>query len=336
MHKNQGFITIMSLLAMGIMLTFSLFLIYMSNMEYIIISSSKDNIQAYYSAESKIYMVLDMDEYYDLLLAKVKQYLRTGRIANYEDRIIEIEDEHLLEGDKNNKLSLEFDIEDNRRILELSTSGSCNKITNHLMAKIYLLNDFYEMGIPIISEDSIDEERLDEYIDYIDDMEDKIGVPTEEAKVIGIDGSKYEKINIITKINGEKHVEFFRNDIGTPRKTINIEKGKNIFLVAKDVCILAEEGLDKVNLNGSFYIEGNLQIATNAEVDGILIINNGNLVIEPPVELKWNGLVLLKDCMGEGFQENNVEVNYDEKTIKPCGVDLPGFIDLKIKLIKRK
>lgn len=341
MHKKEGFITIISLLVMSIVLIFSLFLIYISNMEYLILNSSKNNIQAYYSAESKIHMILDMDEYYTLLLPRIIEYLETGRLSKYKDKKIKIDDKHLLTGDKNGTVNLEFNIEDNRRILELSTSSSYNNITNNIISKVYLLNDLYEMGIPILSESSIRTDRLKEYTDYLDDLQKEIKPPTNIKDIIGIDGSNYERIDIITKTNGSKYVEFFRNDIATPVKSEPVGKNK-IFLVAKgndfkpiEVCIFAEESLDKVKLEGTFYIEGgSLQISSNAIIDGILIIDNGCMKIEPLMELEWNGLILFKDYMGKEIDEDYVKVKYDESVIKRTGVYLPGFIDPVIKLIK--
>lgn len=342
MYRNQGFVTIISLLVMGIILIFSLFLIYISNMEYLILNSSESSTQAYYAAESKLYMILKMEDYYKVLLPRVEEYLKTGRLANHKDKSMKIEERHLLEGDKNGTVKLDFYIESNRRILELSTSSSYNGITNEVISKIYLINNFFEMKTPTVSENSINKDKLEDYIDYMDNLQREIVVPLYDRDIVGVDGSNYERVNIITKLNGKTYAEFFRNDIEVPVKR-EVIGNKGIFLVAKSndlkpvkVCILAEEGIDKVTLEGTFYIEGDLQISSNAEVDGILIINNGSITTESLIELNWNGLVLLKDYIGQELEDDYINVHYDEKVIKRCGVHLPGFIDPTIKVIKRK
>lgn len=58
MDKNRGFISANALFIMMIILISALFLIYTYNQEYLIINSSKNNIQTYYLAESKIHLVL--------------------------------------------------------------------------------------------------------------------------------------------------------------------------------------------------------------------------------------------------------------------------------------
>ena len=59
MFNNHGFVSIISLFVMAIILVSSVFLIYVSKLEYIILNSGRNGMQANYLAESKIYSVLN-------------------------------------------------------------------------------------------------------------------------------------------------------------------------------------------------------------------------------------------------------------------------------------
>lgn len=338
MHWDQGFVTIISLIVMGIILAFSLLLIYMINIEYFLVNSSHDSIQTYYLAESKIHSVLNIKCYYDQLLSTIEEYLKTGK---FDTKAIEIKKEHLLKEDGNRKVELGFDIEDDRRILKLSSSSRYNGIQNNLVSKLYMLNDFYEMGIPIVSENSIDRDNLEVYIGYMDMLREEMEVPFDAKYTIGIDGSGYKKIDIIVEPNGDMFAEYFGDDIETPRRREYVgrnHENDRIFLVAKDdglgpknVRIITGEGVDKGVIKGTFYIEGDLWVLGDVDIEGILIIDNGTIIVDPSIKLFCSGLMLSRDCILEG---DSIRIEYDRSVIKRCGVHIPGFIDLKMKLIK--
>ncbi|NLJ78035.1 MAG: hypothetical protein GX329_01600 [Tissierellia bacterium] len=340
MHYNRGFVVINSLLVMSIILIFSSFLFYMANMEYLILGSSQDSVQVYYLAESKIYTVLNMEYYHDLLSLRIEEFLKTGI---FDTRPIDIRTQDLLMEDGNRKVDLAFDIEDDRRILKLTTFSEYNGIRHNLMSKLYILNDFYELGIPMVSEYNVPGDRLKDYNDYMDALQEQIRVPFDARYTIGIDGSDYDRINIVVEANGDAYAEYFRDDIEIPKKREYIgAKNENdrIFLVAKPdnlrsktICIVADEGVDRAVLKGTLYIEGDIWILGNVDIEGILIIDNGSIIVDPSMEFHCNGLMLTRNFSFEG---DNIAINYDAKKIKRCGVHIPGFIDLRMKLIKRK
>lgn len=342
MLKNQGFISVISLLIMSIILIFALSLSYISKLEYLILNSSKDNIQAYYAAEGKIYMVLNKEKhYYDQLLSRIERYIKLGRSGDPYDYKIIIDDEDLIEGDRIDNVKVRFFMENSKRILELEAPSSYNGITKKLVAKIIILNDFFEMGIPIVSEDSIGDDKVEEYSNYMDNIQREIKIPDHDKNIIGIDASDYDSIKIIKGLDGKINIRFFRNNIENPIKKQILEDG-HIFLVAKNqkiepitVSILSENNLDNVALEGVLYIEGNLEIHSNSEINGILIINRGSIITKPSTESTIEGIVLLKDYIGEEIEDNDgIQINYNEKVMKRLGIYLPGFIEPKIQVIK--
>ena len=342
MLKNQGFISVISLLIMSIILISALSLSYISNLEYLILNSSKNNIQAFYAAESKIYMVLNKEKpYYDQLLSRIERYIKLGRSGKPYDYEIIIDDEDLIEGDRIDKVKLRFFIENNRKILELESSSSYGKIAKKLIAKITILNDFFEKGLPIVSENSISCDRIEEYTAYMDKIQREIKLPDQYNDIIGIDASNYDSIKIIKDLDGRTNIEFFRNNIENPIRK-QILSDEYVFLIAKKnnlnpitVSVLSENDSDEVDLKGVFYIEGNFEIHSNSVINGILIINKGSLIVKPSMEFKVEGIVLLKDYIGEEIENNdNIKINYNGKLMEKCGIYLPGFIKLKIQVIK--
>ena len=69
----------------------------------------------------------------------------------------------------------------------LDTKANFNGIDKAIQAKVNIIKDFYEMGIPILYNASIDEERLDEYLAYIDYISEEIKLPIQNSDIIGIE-----------------------------------------------------------------------------------------------------------------------------------------------------
>lgn len=337
MLGNQGFISVFSLILMSIILIFSLFLVNLSKLEYLIANANKDNVQAYYSAESKIHLILKEEKYYKELLLEIERYLKYGNVPKF--RII-IDDEDLIPDDFKKNVEGIFLKEDKKLLLELRASSSCNKTDCHLVSEINIINGFYSLGFPILSEASIPHDKLDEYIKYIEEIEKEIKISNID-NIIGIDGSGYENINIIFKENNEVTFEFFRNSLENPIKT-EVICHENIFFIVKNtglnptnISMFLESDLNEIILNGLFYIEGDLKIHNDLEFQGTLIINNGSIEVDSSAELTIEGIVLTKDCKGEEIgDQNNIIVNYNEEIINNYGIYIPGFINPKIQLIK--
>lgn len=342
MSNNQGFISIISLLAMAIILISALFLIYTSNLEYLILNSSKNSIQASYLAESKIYMILNKEEYYYAqLLPRIERYLIYEKLGNSSDYKIYVNNEDLIEKDKNNKIDISFLLEDgNRRFMELETYSTYNGIKKNVAAKMTLINEFFDMGLPILSIDNIDEERIKDYESYFKYLKETITLPEIKKDIIGFEAVDYDDIKIIKDIDGKMNIKFFRNNIEKPIKEQLLSSNK-IILIAKKInsnptrlSIFTEKDLDKIVLNGAIYVEGDIFIHDNIEFKGVLILNDGRLFIDSSSEAKIEGIILMKDYPKIIENKENISINFNREEIRKYGVYLPKFIDPKIRSIK--
>ena len=328
-----------SLLIMGIIMVCTLSLTYIFNLEHLIFSSGKNSIQAYYAAEAKIYEVLNKREYYDQVLSRIERYIKLGRSGKPYDYEVILNNEDMVEGDNINKVKLSFDIENDRRILQLESSSIYNNINKKLIAKMTVVNDFYENGFSIISEDMFDSHKLEEYIDYIDSLSKKIEIP-DSGDIMGIDASNFDSVQIIKGLNGKITVKYYRNDITNPIKEETLTQ-KYIFLITKSknetaatISILSEDKFDKIDLGGVLYTEGDIEIQNNIMIKGILIVNGGRIIIHPSIDFEMEGLILLKDCVGNNIGIRKNTINYNQMIIKTHGIYLPGFIDPRILMIK--
>lgn len=337
-NKDKGFITILSLLVMAIILISSMFLNYSSNIEYMIINSSKNNIQALYLAEGKILMAINKDQYFDnIILPGAKEFLKYGRIIDDNKRHIILDDEDLIEGDDYSKINLQFYKEEGRTLLKLETHSIYNNIKRRAVAKLTVVNELFEMGLPIISPNLlVDNHR--QYEEYMEYLQREIYIPSLEENMMAVEINNYETINIKKDIDGSIYIELHRNDIEYPIKEYCFNRDR-IFLLVRNsnqkninVNILSDKPDDIVELTGIIYIEGDLWISTNAQLSGIMIINDGSIYIQSNSDLKING-ILLGDDVDKLLDHKRVDIEYDIHGIKNNGIYLPGFIDFNLKSI---
>ena len=333
--NENGSTTIFAILVMTIILISALFLIYTSNIEYLIVNYSHNNIQAYYMAEGKIYTTLKKEEYYiQQLMPRIETYIKTGRLGKKYDNKIILDTKDLFEGDDNNVVYIDFTEDDNRRILEMKTSSTNSGITQRIVARMTMINDIFEMRIPIVSLEHIEQDKIKEFLDYMFCLKEDIKLPDLSNDLFEIEAMDYEIIRIRQGLGRITNVEFFRHNLEQPvKKSSFYDEG--IFLIVRNgfvyptLFIESQDVSDKISLNGVLYIEGDLTIVNDFEFQGIIILH-----INPSSEVKIEGVVLLNDCSIMPLEKENIQINYNFDEIRKYGVHLPKFIDLKIQLMK--
>lgn len=337
--NNNGFITIMASLIIVVIMISTIYLMYTYNLEYKIANSSINSIQSNYSAESKIYLTLNKEEYYNnQLIPRVERYIKYGRITPIYDYKVCLDYLDLIEGDSNNIVNIRFFEKGETKILELSTNSPYNGITKTTTADISILNNLYEMGVPIVSTNNLSKERIDEFNNYMYYLQEEIKVPLLEEDIFEISLLDYEELKIIKNKDGRMNIEFFRNNIENPIKK-EVLTTEGIFLLAKKdsniptISISTENSSDKVKLEGVIYVEGDMNIYNDFNFNGILIID-GKIIIHSAAEVNIEGIVFLDGLVEEFQQKGNFKVNYNFDKIREYGNYLPKFIDLRIQTIK--
>jgi len=334
--NKEGFVAIMALFISTIMLIFVLYLLNTFQFNHLIINATENSIQAYYSAESKLYLLLNKDEYYyGQLMPRVERFIKYGRITpNYDTRIILNKDD-LIDGDNINVIKLNF-IANNRQSLELNIDSSKNNINKSLIVELFLVNELFEMKLPIITNNTLDDSKREEFINYMEILQDKVDISKIDEDITGIYTTDCNKINVIPMENSVL-LQYFRDDYMNPiREEIVIND--QIFLCLKnsgdnEINVNIGSGLDKISMKGIIYIEGDLNIYGEIEFSGIIIVN-GRLIIHSGADVNVNGIILVKKGIENLDGDTQFNVVYDFLAIKRYGIYLPNFVDIKVNKIK--
>lgn len=342
MINTKGFVTIISLLVMVIILISTLLLIHTSNLEYLVVNSTINNVQSYYMVEGKIDLLLYNEKYYyNEIFPRIETYIKYNRLSPFYNRKILLDREDLLEGD-NNIVTIDFFNDNGKMIMELEASDKYRGISNKLISKITILNEFFEMALPIISKDYITEDKISDYERYTDYLQREIKIPATNSDIIGVEAINYEEIVLKKDLNNRISIEHYRNNIENPIKKEIITNNrlfllvKNNSLVPTTLSIKSEDNLEKITIEGVLYIEGDLEIYCNIDFSGVLIVNKGKFYIDPSVEAKFQGEVFLIDSIEEIEYNDKIHISYSLRDIRKYGIYLPKFIDPKVQLIKVK
>lgn len=337
MDESKGYISIIVLLVMVVIVMFAVYLLNILEHDYLTVNATKNSIQAFYSAESKLYLLLNKDEYYyDQLFPIIKRYIKYGRIGSDLDPRIILNKEDLIDDDNKNIISLNFLYENSRRILELTIDSNVKGINKRLIAELYIINEIYEMGLPIVAVNSVTQDKRDEFLRYMEYLQKEIEITELEDGIDSIYIWDCDEVEIF-KDESVLKIKCYRSDLINPVKEEKLLSNK-IFLIVKnrndinntDVNIMTN--FDKMSMEGIVYTEGDLHIYGDFELKGVLIVN-GKLVIYPEANVNINGIVLSKFVEVLNNQ-NNLLVTYDFFEIKKYGIYLPGFIDMKVNKIK--
>ncbi len=337
MNEKNGFISIIVLLVMSIIVIYAFYLLSTLEIDYLMVNATLNSIQAYYASESKVYLLLNKDDYYnDQLLPIIKRYIKYGWIGSGYDTKFIIDKEDLIDGDNKNIIKFDFPVGNDRRILELTVDSNIKNINKRLIAELYIINEIFEMGLPIITYNTLNQDKRDEFINYIEYLEKEIDISELDDGVEGILIEDYDKINISRNENSLQ-IEYYRNDLVDPIYEEMILRDE-IFLLVKNrrhnnVNVNIENSYDKVYMEGIMYVEGDFNIYEDFDFKGIIIVK-GRLVIYPEADVNINGIILTGTDIKILGDQDQLVVNYDFSEIKKYGIYLPRFIDIKVNKIK--
>lgn len=336
MKDNNGFITIMALAIMSIILISSLYLMYTYSLEYMIVTSTVNSIQSYYFPEGKVYLILNQSKYLNAIMPRINQFVKDIYIKIIKGISIYLDKEDLAEDDSNNvALANIYHDYDGRIILELKTKSTFNNINREVVSKITVINDLFELGIPIVSAGFLDEEKQYVFNDYMSFLRNSLELPELDRGIYGTCLEDYEEIRLINDSNAY-NIECYRNGLEYPVKVETFATDK-IFLIVRQnsigsqVSFMDLNALGNFKLSGIIYVEGDLIICSDFEFNGILIVD-GSIRIDPSANMKVNGILLHKGY--ENIEDEKLQIQYDISQIRKYGIYLPEFIKLEIRSIK--
>lgn len=335
--KRNGFISVIALFIMAFILTSSLFLLYLTKLQTSIFTSSYNKLQSQYISEAKIYKVLHHEKYYkNQLEPRIHKQLRG--LADLDPKEIILDSADLEDWDKNNKVYFSFYRDNDKRYLELVSKTIYNNIETSSIARIALIDEMFEFGIPILSWDFLDEKWYEYLENFIINLKENIDIEKSNlpSAIEGYTSIGYNKV-ILKKDGVYSKADFFIDEEGLNNHKF---KKNEVFLVLKDVfdrsvtLEVGDSSFDEaLKLSGILYVDGDMIIKSQFTFNGIIVLNNGNLIIDTNSIPEINGIILIKG--GSIDFDSNYLLKYDISLIYRYGTYLPGFLNPKIIVLKK-
>lgn len=333
MKKRCGYISVYILIIMFILMIMIYSLIHITDMGNHISLNTINNTQSFYIAEGKIFMVL-YDKYFDKeFYPFVADVLRGSKVNSKE---ILLDNVDLDKHETPTKLKLSLVREKGRMKFELKSEANYKGIKTSLISIGNLINDYFELGIPILSPSKA-RDSLDTYyklLDTIFNEKDKYMDNIHENIYIG-QFSSFDRY-YLDKNKHNSYLFAFRENMSEPYVEY-IDKDNMILFLSKsgnnttELIIGNEEDLNKIiELNGLLIVEGNIVVFNKLNFNGILILKDGDIIVMSEEKPSINGLVISNNDLSE----ENINAIYNIDNIYKFGVYLPGFIEPKILLIK--
>ncbi|WP_313756437.1 hypothetical protein [Tissierella sp.] len=341
MKARGGFISVVCLIVMAVLMVMVLYLEYITGLEHLILNSTINNIQSYYLAEGKIYMILNEDKYYcNQLYPILVEYFRTMPYSRSPRDII-IEKEDLELGDNVDRVGVAIIDRGSKKDLELMAKSNFNGLKTILKSDIKLFNEIVEMEISVLDTDSIEIEYKEKLKDLLLNVSKKINIKNcnKPNNIYGIDLADFNNIVLDNGGNNNFKISAFRDTMLVPY--IEIFNDKEIFIIVRssdeystNFFIGSTDTPNQIiKLSGIIYVEGNITISKDFQFNGIIIVKNGDIKINHDVKIDIKGVAILDNIINNDFLENP-NMFYNRHSVYKYGIYLPGFIETKIDSIK--
>lgn len=336
MISRKGYVQVYALIIMTILMVTTNYLVRNIMLESHISINTKNNIQSYYLAEGKIYMTIYDKYYHEQFYPFLVEVLRGSRKTSMDIIMDSLDfDEH--ESPTKLKLSLMKNKKSNRMEFELKSDADYKGIKTSITASGTVINEMFELGIPILNPFSMENYRNDfnELLKGIFE-ETKLDINNLPSNTYGGQFTNFEKYYLENIDNMKSYLYAYRETMQEPYVEL-IDK-ENIVLIIKkygendlELSIGNENMIDKpLELRGLIFAEGNIIIYNKLNFNGILILKDGNLIIKSNLKPSIKGLIISMN----DINEDDIEVTYNSDNIYKFGTYIPGFIEPKIQLLK--
>lgn len=339
--KRQGSVLILVLLIFVVVLIGALYVFHSSTLHMYIARNKIISTQGFYTSEGKLNMCMYDDKYYNgqlhpIILAEFRQdvlHPKTSVLLARKD---------LDEDDSSKEVFVSFEMVNNRKCLKLSSSTINNNLVSNLSAKHTIVSEMFELGMPILHPDELNNKEQNDLLEYIGVLEKNITNDNIPRYINGINILDFDKIEIKTVEHRNLDILYFRKDqlVKTEKLTTTDKYKENEFFI-----ILEDKFKKGINLQisysnyptplyGILYIEGDLIINSEFIFNGILIINNGRIIVNTDFDPIINGIIISNGDEGWVVPER-ITVNYDSRLIYRYGTHLPDFLDYELLVMKK-
>ncbi len=337
--KRQGSILILVLLVFLVVLMGALYILHSSTMHMYIARNNSINNQGFYTSEGKINMCIYEDKYYNIQLYPIIFNEFRNNNLSIKDYVL-LYNEDLDTHDTIKKVDVSFEIIQNRKCMKLVSQSKQDNILSSASSFYTIINEIFEWGIPILHGDYLDNIQNDKIIDYISELDKNIIMPKLPTNVNGINSYDCDSVTINSINFKNLEVVYIREDkvIKTDR-IITPYKVNDLIIVISDLygkgTNLSINNSEKATkFDGVIYIEGDLIIKNEFIFNGIIIINNGKIVVNTDINPIINGIII-----GNGEEDwidlSRVNVTYDFIPIHHYGTYLPDFLKTEFLMTKK-
>lgn len=341
MKTRRAYISVIALIVMSVLMIMTLYLIHTTKLEYLILNSIKNNTQSYYQSEGKIYMSIYDEKYCSTQLYPIiTDYFREYPFQTPSKDIILNKDD-LEYGDMISIVKVDIVKKDGKRLLNLIAESDCNGIITSVKSSISLFNELFEIGDPILAPNLIDN-NLKDFESLVKKISKEIDIDScnIQRNIYMMKSTNYSEIILERKDTGNYQISSYRETMTNPY--VDRFDDKEVILIIK------EYGVDPINLfigeinginenieiSGIIYVEGNIIISSNFKFNGIMIVKDGEIIVEANEKPNIRGIIILDNLYDYDELIGKIDIVYDREIIYKYGTYLPGFIDLKIDVIK--
>ena len=250
--------------------------------------------------------------------------------------------EDIEAGDSEKKVSLSFEMQNNRKCLKLLGKTENNNQTTNASSLFTLVREIFEEDIPVLHNDYLNDEQQVGVLDYMSILESKISLNNIASHINKIDFLDYESIRVNTISGRDMELLYLKNNqVVKVDPFIHADKNK-----VKEFFILMEDKFNKepelhiqsdnpTSMDGVLYLNGDLIINSEFIFNGIIIINNGKIIVKSQINPIINGIIISNG--EEGWIDlDRVTIYYDRKYIYRYGTYLPDFLDYEFLVLKKR
>ena len=342
MKEREGFISIIALIIMSVLLVMVLYLGITCQLDYLILNSNISKTQGYYQSEGKLYLSLYDDYYYNnQLYLNIIDVFRTSKFSTTSKSVV-IDQVDLDYGDDEKHVRLKFGVKDSRMEMDMIAKSNNNEITTTLVSSGTLVNEIFENGYSILSYETVEEKDRDELGKLLLQINEGINVDNchKPESLFAIDLKQYNEITLKRKNNDNYELSYKRETMSKPYVTGY--SGREAIIIGRTIeddnidFFIGEPGNSgkDVEITGILYVKGNIIISDNLVFKGILIVENGEIIINTSIKPKIYGLVIMNNLENYNDFIEKTDIIRDKGMIYRYGTYLPGFLDPKISLIK--
>lgn len=340
---RKGSVSIIAIYIFILILSSSTMILYFATLQASLSKNQLEKIQARYRLEDNLNrFIYDRENINKYIKKDIFRTYRTQFVPHGGLYDIKLEKDDVL---KDNIKKASFRLEDvhGRENIILSIASKYENISSNIVGTGPCISKIFELKKSFISENNLSIVERELFLEFIDRIENEnceydCNLDGNSKKVNINENISLELDTITTKSNKlfSKKKFIINSDM---KKDLSVFEHHSMILNLKrnesenkNLIVGELDNKNLIKMNGILYIEGDLIINQDFEFSGLIIINNGSIIINSSNKPKVNGSIYYK---GKDMDLNKIDIRYDQEAIYKEGSFLPGFIDIEIDTIRR-